>query len=134
MRSLSNLDLSAIRQKHPHRNFQASPRWVDDRDRAISPLRPADHLKGDTMERMERIENLDGRVFRAQGIVSVDAFIRMFIVSFLPAASRLITPAGFAHETTTFFPRKCCVKFFAASSSTLSNRLFTMASSTSRET
>src|SRR5258707_3864277 len=61
-------------------------------------------------------------------------FIRMFIVSFLPAASRLITPAGFAHETTTFFPRKCCVKFFAASSSTLSNRLFTMASSTSRET
>src|SRR5216683_1544354 len=64
--------------------------------------------------------------------VSNSKFIRMFIVSFLPAASRLITPAGFAHETTTFFPRKCCVKFFAASSSTLSNRLFTMAISNHR--
>ncbi len=61
-------------------------------------------------------------------------FIRMFIVSFLPAASRPITPAGFAHEITTFFPRKCCGKFFAASSSTLLSRLSTMASSTSRET
>ena len=58
---------------------------------------------------------------------------RMFIVSFLPAASRPITPAGFAHEITTFFPRKCCVKFFAASSSTLLSRLSRMASSTSRE-
>src|ERR1700730_1254509 len=61
-------------------------------------------------------------------------FIRMFIVSFLPAASRPITPAGFAQETTTFFPRKCCVKFFAASSSTPLSRLSRKASSTSRET
>src|SRR6201993_1235480 len=74
MRSLGNLDLSAIRRQHPHRNFQASPRWVDDRYSAISPLRPADHLKRCSMERMEWIEDLDGRVFYAQGIVSVDAF------------------------------------------------------------
>ena len=60
-------------------------------------------------------------------------FIRTFIVSFLPAASRPITPAGFAHETTTFFPKKCCVKFFAASSSTLSSKPSRLASSTSRE-
>ena len=79
MGSLGNLDLSAIRQQHPHRNFQASPRCVDDRDRAISPLRPADHLKSGAMERMEWVEDLDGRVFYAQGIVSVDAFIRMSI-------------------------------------------------------
>src|SRR5438132_9119725 len=102
MRSLSNLDLSAIRQKHPHRDFQPSPRWVDDRDRAISPLRPADHLKGGAMERVEWVENLDGRVFYAQGTVSVDAFTRISIVSFPPAACRSITRTGFAHEKTTF--------------------------------
>jgi hypothetical protein len=56
--------------------------------------------------------------------VSNSKFIPMSIVSFLPAASRPITPAGFAHETTTFFPRKYCVKSFAASSSMPSNRLF----------
>src|SRR6266581_2327318 len=132
MRSLGNLDLSAIRQQHPHRNFQASPRWVDDRDRAISPLWPADDLQGGAMERMEWVEDLDGCVFYAQGIVSADAFIPTFIVSFLPAVSPPITPAGFAHETTTFFPRKCCRKFFAASSSTPSNKLSRMASSSSR--
>src|SRR5467141_2531495 len=58
-------------------------------------------------------------------------FIPTFIVSFLPAVSPPITPAGFAHETTTFFPRKCCRKFFAASSSTPSNKLSRMASSSS---
>jgi len=61
-------------------------------------------------------------------------FIRMFIVSFLPAASRLITPAGFAHEITTFFPKQCCVKSFAASSSRLLSRLSRKANSTSRVT
>jgi hypothetical protein len=61
-------------------------------------------------------------------------FIPTFIVSFLPAVSPPITPAGFAHQTTTFFPRKCCRKFFAASSSTLSKRRFKMANSTSTET
>ncbi len=107
MRSLGNLDLSAIRRQHPHRNFQASPRWVDDRYSAISPLRPADHLKDDAIKRMEWVEDLDGRVFGAQGIVSVDASIRMFIVLFLPAVSHPITLAGFAPETTTSFPSKC---------------------------
>ena len=46
------------------------------------------------MERVESIEDLDGRVFYAQGIVSVDAFIPMSIASFLPADCRSITPAG----------------------------------------
>ena len=59
-------------------------------------------------------------------------FIRTFIVSFLPAASHSITPAGFVRETTTFFPRKCCGKSFAANSSMHSNRLFRMVSSASR--
>jgi len=60
--------------------------------------------------------------------------IRMSIVSCQPVAFRQITLAGFAPETTTFFPRKCCRKFFAASSSTLSSGLFRMASSASMET
>ncbi len=60
-------------------------------------------------------------------------FIRMSIVSFLPAASRPITPAGFVHETTTFFPKGCCVKSFAASSSMRSSRPSRTASSASRE-
>src|SRR6266576_2371672 len=94
MRSLSNLDLSAIQQKHPHRNFQASPRWVDERDRAISPLRPADHLKRGTMERMEWIENLNGRVFHAQGIVSVGASILICIVSYRAAEFHRMVPGG----------------------------------------
>jgi hypothetical protein len=37
-------------------------------------------------------------------------------------------------ENALFFPRKCCAKSFAASSSMRSNKLFKMVSSTSRET
>src|SRR5436305_2020286 len=107
MRSLGNLDLSAIRRQHPHRNFQASPRWVDDRYSAISQLRPADHLERCAMERMEWIEDLDGRVFYAQGIVSVDAFTRTSIVSFPPEVFHSITPIGFTRENATFFPNQC---------------------------
>jgi hypothetical protein len=36
----------------------------------------------------------------------------MSIVSFLPAASRPITPAGFAHATTTFFPKEVLREVF----------------------
>ena len=96
MRSLGNFDIGAILQQHPHRNFQASPRWVDDRDRAISSLRPADHLKGGAMERVESVENLDGRVFYAQGIVSVDACIPTFTAPFPQAEYRQTTVVGFA--------------------------------------
>src|SRR5229473_4133132 len=39
--------------------------------------------------------------------VSNSKFIRTFIVLFLPAASHLITPAGFVRETTTSCPKKC---------------------------
>jgi len=45
-----------------------------------------------------------------------------------------VTPAGFPHETTTFFPRRCRAKSFAASSSMRSKRLFRMVSSTSMVT
>jgi len=67
--------LDALRQQHPYRNLQPPPGWVDDRDRAVSPLRPADDLKPSTMEWVEWIDDLDMRVFRAQGIVGVDGII-----------------------------------------------------------
>jgi hypothetical protein len=78
-RSLRNLYLGAFRQQHPHRNLQPSPRWVDDRDRAVPPLRSSDDLKGSTMERVERIKNVNVPAFCAQGIVSAGAIIRMCI-------------------------------------------------------
>jgi len=83
---------------------------------------------------MKTVEDLNVRGFCAQDTVGVGALIRMSIVSCQPVAFRQITLAGFAPETTTFFPRKCCRKFFAASSSTLSSGLFRMASSASMET
>src|SRR5713101_1675328 len=126
--------MGAIRKKHQHRNFQASPRCVDDRDRAISPLRPADHLKGGAMERVESIENLDGRVFYAQGIVSVDAFTRMYIAWCPPVGCRSITPTGFPHPSSSFFLARCYVRFFAESLSTLSSKPSVTASSVSTET
>ena len=112
MRSLRDLYLGAIRQQHPHRNLQSPPRWVDDRDRAISPLRSADDLKGSAMERMERVEDLDVRVFRAQGIVSADATIRMFIAWCRPAVSRPITSAGCIRRYPFFLPVKVLSRVF----------------------
>jgi hypothetical protein len=75
MRSLRDLYLGAIWQHHPHRNLQASSRWVDDRDRTVSPLRSADDLEGGATERMERVEDLDLRSFCAQGIVRAGGII-----------------------------------------------------------
>src|SRR5438876_2479748 len=46
-------------------------------------------------------------------------FIRMFIVSRPLAASPPIVPVGLAQGKITFFPKRCCGKSFAASSSTL---------------
>lgn len=74
MWSFGGLDLRAIRRQHPHRNLQAPSGWVNDRDRTVSPFRSAEDLKGNAMERMKRVEDLDIRVFRAQGIVGVGAF------------------------------------------------------------
>ena len=49
------------------------------------------------MERMEWIEDLDGRVFYAQGIVSVGALTRMFIAWCQLVGCLLITRAGSNH-------------------------------------
>ncbi len=78
-RSLRNLNLGAFRQQHPHRNLQPSPCRIHDGDRAVTSLRSSDDLKGSTMERVERIKDLNERGFWAQGIVSADASIRISI-------------------------------------------------------
>ena len=68
-RLLRDLHLGRIRQQHPQRNLQTPPCWIADRDRAVSLLRSADNPKSGTMERVELIEDLDVRGFRAQGTV-----------------------------------------------------------------
>ena len=78
MRSLRDLYLSALRQQHPDRNFQSPPRWIGDSDSSISPLRSAEDLKSSAVKWVERIEDLDVRAFRAQGIVGVGASTRTF--------------------------------------------------------
>jgi hypothetical protein len=55
---------------------------VDDRYRAISPLRLAKDLNSGPIERVERIEDLDLSVFRAQGIVDVGVLMPTSITSF----------------------------------------------------
>ena len=79
MRSLRDLDFGAIWRQHPDRNLQSPSRWVNDSDSPISPLRSAEDLKGSAMERMKGVEDLYIRIFRAQGIVGVVAFIRISI-------------------------------------------------------
>ena len=121
---LRDLYFSAIRQEHPDRNFQSSPRRINDSDRSISPLRSAKDLKGSTMERMEWVENLDVRTFCAQGTVGVGAFIPTFTASSLPAVYLAIVPIGCALEMIAFFFQKgFSAKSSAASFSKRSSRL-----------
>src|SRR5580692_8646988 len=123
MRPLDYLWLGAIRQQHPYRNFQPPPSWIGDRHRAVSTLRPADDLKASTMERVEWIDDLDMRIFRARGIVGVDGIIPICIASSRVAGSRPISGVGFHADTSSFCPSKYSVLSFAESFSTLSNAL-----------
>ena len=71
MRPFRHPHLRAIWRQHPDRNLQPLSRWVNDRNRPISPFRSADDLQGNTMERMKGVEDLNIRSFRTQGIVGV---------------------------------------------------------------
>jgi hypothetical protein len=82
MNSLADLYPTAIRRQHPHGNLQPLPGVVDDRYRAISPLRLAKDLNSGPIERVKRIEDLDLSVFRTQGIVGVDVIMPTSITSF----------------------------------------------------
>ena len=79
MRSFGDRDLGAFPRQHPDGNFQSPAGWVHDTDRPISSLRSAKDLQGSTMKRVKRIEDLNIRIARAQGIVGVGVYTRMFI-------------------------------------------------------
>jgi hypothetical protein len=68
-------------RQHPHRNLQPPPpRLVNDRDRTISPLRPAHDLKGRTTKWVKTVVDVDVRGFCTQGTVGVGVFILTSIV------------------------------------------------------
>jgi len=71
------------------------------------------------MERVERAEDLDMPVLRAQGIVGVDGIILMSIVWSPPADSPPTTTAGSPPVAVSFFPFRFWLGFFGASSSRL---------------
>ena len=73
------------------------------------------------MERVERVENLDMPVLRAQGIVGADGIIPMSIAWSRPAASPPITSAGSTLAIASSSPERFWLLFSAASLSTLSN-------------
>src|SRR5882762_8983042 len=96
-RLLRDLHLGRIRQQHPQRNLQTPPRWIADRDRAVSLLRSADNPKSGTMERVELIEDLDVRGFCTQGTVGAGGRIPTF-TAWCPAVDyRRIITSGSAH-------------------------------------
>jgi len=77
---LRDPDIRAIWREHPNRNLQSRAGGVNDGNRPIAPLRPTDNLKGGTVERVERIEDLDVRALRTQGIVGGGVITHMYTV------------------------------------------------------
>lgn len=73
-------DFRAIWRQHPDRNFESPASRVDDGDCSISPLGPAQDFKSAGLEWVERIEDLDVRALRTQGIVGGGVFTRISIV------------------------------------------------------
>jgi hypothetical protein len=124
MNSLADPYPAAIRRQHPYGNLQPLPGVVDDRNRAISPLRLAKDLNGGPKERVERIEDLDLSVFRAQGIVGAGVIIPICIVSFQLAVWRLMAPDGSRRRHGS-----SCQSEFSVASSEASSRLRSSSSS-----
>ena len=98
-RLLRDLHLGRIRQQHPQRNLQTPPRWIADRDRAVSLLRSADNPKSGTMERVELIEDLDVRGFCTQGTVGAGGCILMCTAWSRQADSPPTASGGFTRST-----------------------------------
>src|SRR6516162_10541411 len=91
---LRDPDIRAIWREHPNRNLQSRAGGVNDGNRPIAPLRPTDNLKGGTVERVERIEDLDVRALRTQGIVGGGVITRTCTAWFQPAGFRPTTRGG----------------------------------------
>jgi hypothetical protein len=99
---LRDPDIRAISREHPNRNLQSRAGSVNDGYRPIAPLRSANNLRGSAVERVERIEDLDVRALRTQGIVGGGVTTRMSIVSFQPAAYRPTIRAGLQRHPASF--------------------------------
>ena len=99
---LRDPDIRAIWREHPNRNLQSPAGSANDGDRPIAPLRPADNLKGSAVERVERIEDLDVRALRTQGIVGGGVGIRTYTLSSPPAVSQPTISVGFTLITHSF--------------------------------
>src|ERR1700745_292423 len=94
MTPLADLYPAAVGRQHPYGNLQPLPGVVDDRYRAISPLRLSKDLNSGPKRRGGGVEDLDLSVFRTQGIVGADVLIPMSTTSFPPAAWLLMAPDG----------------------------------------
>ena len=101
---LRDPDIRAIWREHPDRNLQSRGGSINDGDRPIAPLRPADNLKGSAVERVERIEDLDVRALRTQGIVGGGLCTRTFTVPFPWEARRQTIAGGYIRSTLSSYP------------------------------
>ena len=88
-----------------HRNLQAPAGSINNGHRPIAPLRPADNLKSNAVERVEGIKDLNVRALRAQGIVGGGVTTRISTVSFLPEDSRTTANAGVHLRKSASFSR-----------------------------
>ena len=95
-------DCRAIWRQHPYRNFQPPADRVDDGDRAISPVGSAQDFKSSGLEWVERIEDLDVRALRTQGIVGGGVGIHTFTVSCRVAACPRIGNGGSDRHRASF--------------------------------
>ena len=95
MRLVGDLYFSALSRQHPGRNLQSLPGRVNDADRSIAPLGPADDLQGSTVKRVKGVEYLNLRIIGTQGILGVGASIRICIVWFPGAACHWTGTTGY---------------------------------------
>jgi len=68
------------------------------------------------MKRVKRVEDLNIRIARAQGIVGVGVITRTFIFSFLAAGSQLAATDGSPADQASFCRSRCCRRCFEACS------------------
>src|SRR5664280_659422 len=94
-----------FRRQHPYGNLQPLPGPVNNRHRALSSLRSA-KANGGTVERVERIEDLDFNVFCTQGTVGVGVIILMCTAWCRAGDSHPIIDAGLRAVTSSFCPSR----------------------------
>jgi hypothetical protein len=65
MRLLGDRYGGTLRGKHPYRNLQSLTNRIYDNNGTVAPLGVSNNLENSVAERMERIEDLYARIFRA---------------------------------------------------------------------